>query len=947
MKNLPSKIVFVLFGILLSASPAYALSVFIPQQGGTGTAQVPTLGQVLVGQSNGTYLPQATSTLGISGTGGVSSFNTRTGAVTLSSGDVTTALGYTPSSFSYPFPANATTSALSLGGLTVTNLGTGTVNANSSGTLYTSGTTTASCSGSVSCSTFAIFGSSPITISGSGAINALSTTSPWTIGSLAYVVDNSHVSSVATSTLTAGSGLTGSFTQVSTGGSVGCATANTSTFGCLNSTDWNTFNNKSSFGYPFPISGNATSTLTQFNGGLTAYASSTIGNGTATSGLTVNGGATTTGDVIFYPNGQSRGGFVVDYNNPASTTPNVSHEDSLTLIGDDNDFPAIYEYAYHFRTLFEGYAADGSLGTPTNTKSGAELVRLGGRGYGTTGYTGTASAVSLFAAQDWSDTAQGAWVGIRTTPIGSTGGGSQQIPPVIAAFTASGGLIVGSTTASGGGQFTYSPSNFAFYATDPGNGNIVANGITTVNATTTNATTTTLTLLGTTACNTGNALTTNALGNVVCGTTGSGSGTVGSGTTGQFPYYAASGTTLTATSSLFLAASGNVGIGNTAPLFPLHVSSNGSATIGQIALTDTNAVSSVATWLLSSQGGVFSIGTTTAAGATTTPSAISINNAGNMAIDTTINTNTALNVGYTFTTGAGLKQALSAGSTYTGSNANAQVVSGSYTSTFQGTVNNTSVGAAAIGGRFNAVNNTTGLNALNIYGVFSTVTNNGAFSSTTNAVEFFGSPPTAPAGTTITNSYGMRISGNATEAGSIVNGAGVDVDNLFTIATNTTEVLLGTNTIPSGRFAIYQSDSNNNYFAGNLGIGTTSPYAALSVVSNISTLFAIATSSATAPVLTLDNFGFLSKAGGDKPTATSCGTGSSVATGSNDSRGAITEGTLATGCVITFAHTIPANSFCTTDSESGLAFSYSNSNTAITITNIGALSSTQINYQCD
>jgi hypothetical protein len=48
----------------------------------------------------------------------------------------------------------------------------------------------------------------------------------------------------------------------------------------------------SSFSYPFPS--NATSTLLALNGGLTAYASSTIGNGTA--GLTVSGNATTTGN---------------------------------------------------------------------------------------------------------------------------------------------------------------------------------------------------------------------------------------------------------------------------------------------------------------------------------------------------------------------------------------------------------------------------------------------------------------------------------------------------------------------------------------------------------------------------------------------------------------------------------------------------------------------------
>jgi len=54
--------------------------------------------------------------------------------------------------------------------------------------------------------------------------------------------------------------------------------------------------------YPFPLTGNATSTLTQFNGGLTAYASSTIGNGTQSGGLTIYGGATTTGNAYFAGN---------------------------------------------------------------------------------------------------------------------------------------------------------------------------------------------------------------------------------------------------------------------------------------------------------------------------------------------------------------------------------------------------------------------------------------------------------------------------------------------------------------------------------------------------------------------------------------------------------------------------------------------------------------------
>ena len=75
--------------------------------GGTGTNSAPTAGQVLVGTSSGTFTPvligngsgisvtSGSGSVSISNTG-VLSFNTRTGAVTLTSGDVTSALGYTP-----------------------------------------------------------------------------------------------------------------------------------------------------------------------------------------------------------------------------------------------------------------------------------------------------------------------------------------------------------------------------------------------------------------------------------------------------------------------------------------------------------------------------------------------------------------------------------------------------------------------------------------------------------------------------------------------------------------------------------------------------------------------------------------------------------------------------------------------------------------------------------
>lgn len=58
-------ILSVLSGILAVPLLASALSVYLPFQGGTGTSTIPSIGQVLVGQSNGTYAPVATSSLGI------------------------------------------------------------------------------------------------------------------------------------------------------------------------------------------------------------------------------------------------------------------------------------------------------------------------------------------------------------------------------------------------------------------------------------------------------------------------------------------------------------------------------------------------------------------------------------------------------------------------------------------------------------------------------------------------------------------------------------------------------------------------------------------------------------------------------------------------------------------------------------------------------------------
>lgn len=62
----------------------------------------------------------------------------------------------------------------------------------------------------------------------------------------------------------------------------------------------------------------------------------------------------------------------------------------------------------------------------------------------------------------------------------------------------------------------------------------------------------------------------------VIGTQTCGVGIVGSGTTGQFPYYAGSGTTLTATSTVFVSTDSSVGIGSTTPWAKLSVTNTGT-----------------------------------------------------------------------------------------------------------------------------------------------------------------------------------------------------------------------------------------------------------------------------------------------------------------------------------------------------------------------------------
>jgi hypothetical protein len=120
-------------------------------------------------------------------------------------------------------------------------------------------------------------------VTASGKVG-IGTTSPSTLLSLAGI-SGIYASTTATSTFQGGG-----INLVTAAGNTGCFAINGV---CITS------GSGLSLGYPFPLAGNATSTLAQFNGGLTAFASSTIGNGSQANGLTIFGGATTTGNAYF------------------------------------------------------------------------------------------------------------------------------------------------------------------------------------------------------------------------------------------------------------------------------------------------------------------------------------------------------------------------------------------------------------------------------------------------------------------------------------------------------------------------------------------------------------------------------------------------------------------------------------------------------------------------
>jgi filamentous hemagglutinin len=108
--------------------------------------------------------------------------------------------------------------------------------------------------------------------------------------------------------------------------------------------------------------------------------------------------------------------------------------------------------------VFAGRAARGTVGSPSALQLGDEITNLSAWGYGATGYSAAARGyVSIFAAENWTDAAQGTRIGLFTTMPGGVvtsekiriwGDGGLQLGGSFAVSPGVGALLVTSSIAS-------------------------------------------------------------------------------------------------------------------------------------------------------------------------------------------------------------------------------------------------------------------------------------------------------------------------------------------------------------------------------------------------------------------------------------------------------------------------------------------------------------------
>ncbi len=126
---------------------------------------------------------------------------------------------------------------------------------------------------------------------------------------------------------------------------------------------------------------------------------------------------------------------------------------------------------------------------------------------------------------------------------------------------------------------------------------------------------------------------------------------------------------------------------------------------------------------------------------------------------------------------------------------------------------------AATGGYFNI--SKAGAGTLGTaYGVY--IDNGVTAGTTTSAYGLYVGPFTNSA--TLTNAWGIRVKGTTSAANNI----GISIEE-NSGGTNQTNLAIGPTSVPIGTYSIYNASTDQNYFAGNLGIGATAAQALLEV----------------------------------------------------------------------------------------------------------------------
>lgn len=212
-----------------------------------------------------------------------------------------------------------------------------------------------------------------------------------------------------------------------------------------------------------------------------------------------------------------------------------------------------------------------------------------------------------------------------------------------------------------------------------------------------------------------------------------------------------------------------------------------------------------------------------------------------------------------------------------------------------------------------------------------------AFGTTANTITFPNAASDTVAMLGVANTFtGANVFNGSTTTfnpstgagGVLVNGPSGQAVSLDVFGAASTNSYVRIGSASGGQFE-FQVDTSGNWQANASGVANV--------------IFQASRSGAKTSTLTLDKGHIGSSA--NTPTISACGTSPSAARGS-DFAGEVTEGTTATGCVITFGVAYTTAPWCVVTSQSQLvSFAYSISTTAITVVNTSTTGD-KINWVC-